>query len=384
VWALAEAGATSAEIPVVGEIHLRLDDAAVELPGSAHLDARTARLTDWGIQHLKRRLADLKRDGRLDSPLAYSGDGPEESQQASAATALRDILTRAGLSDDTVAIISIRAWLGAKVFADGTDRRGDPPARSALVGPDRRVDRIRLAERMKPSDPASDWEKVDALIDYDALHACAAAFPGRPSPEIGSRRRLYPPWYIIFFCALVTVFKSARHADTELARPGAWEHVRERYAQRYPSEPPLPDQPIRRHHWQYAKNLVGPNAWESIRSVFESTAADTARQLGLFDPEGPGSWTHPDLNRIMYGDSKCVTPLFKAKPGDTKVDPITGQIRTLRADPDASNHTTGSGTVVHGIKVAFLMGRTDYVHGRVMLAFEHDGDHNEMKTTMGS
>jgi hypothetical protein len=42
------------------------------------------------------------------------------------------------------------------------------------------------------------------------------------------------------------------------------------------------------------------------------------------DSDGPGSWTHPDLSRMLYADGKVVTPLFRAKPGDKRIDRTTG------------------------------------------------------------
>jgi len=31
-------------------------------------------------------------------------------------------------------------------------------------------------------------------------------------------------------------------------------------------------------------------------------AADRARELGLMDSNGSGSWTHPDLTRMLHAD----------------------------------------------------------------------------------
>ena len=64
------------------------------------------------------------------------------------------------------------------------------------------------------------------------------------------------------------------------------------------------------------------------RAIHRQLAADQAGQLGLLDPDGPGSWTHPDLCRMLYADGKVITPLFKAKPGDTASSTRrTGEIR---------------------------------------------------------
>ena len=49
-----------------------------------------------------------------------------------------------------------------------------------------------------------------------------------------------------------------------------------------------------RHHWQYAKRLVGEEAWGKMRESFRDAAIATALEIGLFDLDGAGSFTHPD------------------------------------------------------------------------------------------
>ena len=67
----------------------------------------------------------------------------------------------------------------------------------------------------------------------------------------------------------------------------------------------------------------------------------------MLDPDGPGSWTHPHLSRMLYADGKVLAPLFRARPGDTRLNKTTGELRLLRAEPDAGLHFegTGEGTV---------------------------------------
>lgn len=69
--------------------------------------------------------------------------------------------------------------------------------------------------------------------------------------------------------------------------------------------------------------------------VHRKAASEQAVGIGLVDPDGPGSWTHPHLTRMLYADGKVVTPLFKAQAGDTKVDKQTGEIKALPYEPDA-------------------------------------------------
>jgi hypothetical protein len=67
------------------------------------------------------------------------------------------------------------------------------------------------------------------------------------------------------------------------------------------------------------------------------------RELGLLDPNGPGSLTHPHLSRMLHADGKVITSLFRAKPGDVCVDKTTGEIKDLRAESDAGLHFEGDG-----------------------------------------
>jgi hypothetical protein len=62
-----------------------------------------------------------------------------------------------------------------------------------------------------------------------------------------------------------------------------------------------------------------------------------------------------------------VTPLYRAKPGTTTADRKTGEIRTLRADPDAHLHITGSGEAAWGNKVVLVSCRLPDPHTRVIV-----------------
>lgn len=115
VWALAEATATTHEIPRVLPQHLDLAAGTVLLGGSSRLEARRASLTDWGGQRLERR---LKAVTSADRPLAYQGASiSPATMQTSAAKALVKTLGKAGLrSDPRVKPGSVRAWAGRRVF----------------------------------------------------------------------------------------------------------------------------------------------------------------------------------------------------------------------------------------------------------------------------
>lgn len=135
IWALAEAGASSGEIPRVTVGDVRLDAGVVRLPGSAHTDARVAPLGTWTAQQLRRHLDEVGEDrGHLH---LYNGAGRPESMQASISGAVGAILQRAGLHEESdVRPRSVTAWAGQRVF-DETGRIEDVARRLGLRSLDR-------------------------------------------------------------------------------------------------------------------------------------------------------------------------------------------------------------------------------------------------------
>ncbi len=118
-WALAEAGARTSEIPAVRIQDLGPDHRSVFLHGGSKYQPRWALLTEWGALQVERRIRAL-RLGSADALLVYAGAGSPESRQASAATAIRTILVRAGLGDEPdLRPASVLAWAGACLFTQG-------------------------------------------------------------------------------------------------------------------------------------------------------------------------------------------------------------------------------------------------------------------------
>lgn len=109
-WALAEAAATTSEIPLLTRRHLNhpQQPSTAILPGTRRTDSRIVRLTDWGAAILARHLADVP-DG-YDVPLAYRGAGAEVAQQAATCKLISLILDTAGLTDPDIRPDSVRLW----------------------------------------------------------------------------------------------------------------------------------------------------------------------------------------------------------------------------------------------------------------------------------
>jgi hypothetical protein len=231
-------------------------------------------------------------------------------------------------------------------------------------------------------------DRLEALVANDALFELAAAVPSTP-PERGGRPRMYPPYAWVLFDALLSVYGSARRTEAELAHPMVWGHLRGLIQRRLPEQPELwlPAQPMRRHHYSYGRSewLTRPDVLAELRRIHQATAIRTAQAIGLLDPDGPGSWTHPHLSRMLYADGKVVTPLFRAKPGDTKLDRETGELRPVRAEADAGLHVEGTGEMVWGTKFVIVAVRTTDIHGRVILDVDWvPSPGGEAATAMGS
>src|SRR5690606_21695799 len=86
------------------------------------------------------------------------------------------------------------------------------------------------------------------------------------------------------------------------------------------------------------------NTLPLLISEFERGSAPQAIEMGICDPDGPGSLSHPHPLRTLTSDGKVITPLSRAKPSTPIVDRTTGEIVDYRkADHTAKLHVTGGG-----------------------------------------
>jgi hypothetical protein len=216
----------------------------------------------------------------------------------------------------------------------------------------------------------SSLEYVEAILRNDAVYELAALILG-PDPQRGGKRRQYPAFMLIVYEALISVYRSARRVEAEISHPLVWDLmrrvVRERFARDLSQW--LPAEPMRRHHYLYGRNRLLVPIREQLRNLLEQVAARQAvEDLGLCDPDGLGSPTHPALTRMVYADGKVVTPLWRAKPGERRLDKKTGELRPLRYEADAALHITGSGEPAWGTKHVMIATRSDDIHGRMILS----------------
>jgi hypothetical protein len=213
-------------------------------------------------------------------------------------------------------------------------------------------------------------ERVEAIVRNPAVYELATLIP-EPDRSRGGRRRHYPVFMWIIYEVLLSVYDSARQVEAELAHPVVWDFVRRLVRERFPKDPSqwLPETPMRRHHYLYGRTtyLARPDTLKALAARHRELATGQAREVGLVDPDGPGSWTHPDLTRMLHADGKVVTPLYKAQPGETRVDKQTGEILAKRFEPDAALHFRGDGETARGTKFVLVAARDENVHGRVIL-----------------
>lgn len=114
VWALAEATATTHEIPRVQTEDLDLGSETVRLSGSAKTLPRIAQLTPWGVHAIAARLEVVDTPSEA---LTYHGKGSSRSMQASSSAALAKTLKEAGIrTDPSVKPESVRAWAGQRIW----------------------------------------------------------------------------------------------------------------------------------------------------------------------------------------------------------------------------------------------------------------------------
>ena len=115
-WALAEATCRSSELPNVSGDDIDLDSGQIWIAGGKTTEPREGQLTAWGVVQVRARLEELDAPTR---PLVYSGRSPSHAGQVAGASAIVDVLTRAGLHQEPdVRPGSVAAWAGRRVLEE--------------------------------------------------------------------------------------------------------------------------------------------------------------------------------------------------------------------------------------------------------------------------
>jgi integrase/recombinase XerC len=115
-WALAEATCRSSELPHITADDVDLGSGRVWIAGGKTTNQREGWLTDWGMVQVRARVEEVKVPSRS---LVYSGGSPSDAGQVAGASALVDVLTRAGLHHEPdVRPGSVAAWAGRRVLEE--------------------------------------------------------------------------------------------------------------------------------------------------------------------------------------------------------------------------------------------------------------------------
>lgn len=232
----------------------------------------------------------------------------------------------------------------------------------------------------------SSLERLEAILRNPAVYELAKLIPNNKQT---GRKRVFPNYMLFVYDALLSVYGSARNVETELSHPYVWKFMRRLVKKLFSNEPRmwLPSQHFRRHHYEYGRNryLTDPEIFDQVQELHRQLAAQQAQELGLLDPEGEGSFTHPHESRMIYADGKVITPLYKAKPGERRVDKQTGEIKNIRFEADADLHWQGDGEIAYGTKFLMTAVRTPDIHGRIILDVQWVANKGgEAKTAMQS
>ncbi|MDP9342528.1 MAG: hypothetical protein M3Q23_10655 [Actinomycetota bacterium] len=232
---------------------------------------------------------------------------------------------------------------------------------------------------------ASTSEVLDAVVREGAWLPAAEVIPPKRQGTVGAPRT-YPEFTWTLLEELLWVIGSASTTKLmrELGRGGVWRTIRKKLRRHWPELPELPHDPPARQTFEYYLDRYLANSDETMERRLQRHAKVSTQQAieaGNFDPAGGGSSTHPTVERTVYGDGKVIDAQYKSKPGTTRVNRKTGEVRPVRFDPDAWWYAEGGGDLVWGIKFAVLSTRR--AEGHFILGFEHVAkDHDEAKAAL--
>jgi hypothetical protein len=151
----------------------------------------------------------------------------------------------------------------------------------------------------------SSLDKLEAVVRNSAVYELAKVIPEKQPGEAG-RPFEFPTYMPFIFEGLISVYGSARKVDAELQHRYVWKMLRRLVKKMFPNDKSmwLPAHRFRRHHYIYFRNryISDPVILEQLQEKHRELAAEQARELGLLDEGGEGSFTHPSLDRLVYAD----------------------------------------------------------------------------------
>lgn len=234
---------------------------------------------------------------------------------------------------------------------------------------------------------ASSRSRIKAILRHRAIYEIGAEL--EPEAAVG-RPRSNPAYVTLLFAALARVARSTVRVETDLMEPEMWMFVSHEINTTLRRErlelPPPGRKPPGWHHWRRLRDdhLATDEGIAALQRLHLPRAVALARQVGLLDPHGPSSLTHPSHLRAIYGDGTIVRPMYRppkkaevsAEDGTkvTKfVHPTTGELVDdpgRRYDADVALHHGHAGPALGHGYVAWHT-RAPGPYGRVMLHIGH-------------
>ncbi|MGO4604516.1 hypothetical protein [Terrabacter sp. 2YAF2] len=234
---------------------------------------------------------------------------------------------------------------------------------------------------------ASSLTRIRAVLASPTLYRLAAAL--EPERPVG-RPPANPVYVTLAYGVLARVLRSGVRVQLDLHERHTWTMVRALLEQGLAASgveaPPPGLHPPTWDHWRWLRDqhLATDEGLARLGEAFPPLAVRTARDIGLLLPHGPGSLTHPDPTRCVYGDGTLVRPLYRPPQATTVIDPDgsthlayphprTGELLEHpagRYDPDLREHHGQLGPVLtHGY--VFWHARGPGRYQRVVLGADH-------------
>ncbi|MHA3838268.1 hypothetical protein ACXR8F_21350 [Terrabacter sp. AAH1] len=234
---------------------------------------------------------------------------------------------------------------------------------------------------------ASTLARIRAVTASPTLYRLAAALDYE---RLVGRNPTNPLYVVLAYGVLARVLRSGIRVQVDLQDRATWMMVRAQLEQGCAAAgidaPPPGLRPPVWGHWRWLRDrrLTTDDGLALLEDVFPRLAVDTAHRIGLLLPTGPGSLTHPDPARCVYGDGTLVRPIYRPPEAVTVTEPDGGthiayphpRTKELlehppgRFDPDLQLHHGQLGPVqTHGYVCWHARGPELYQ--RVVLAAAH-------------
>lgn len=234
--------------------------------------------------------------------------------------------------------------------------------------------RLGTIDRMRAVLSSAAIIRLGAQLDYE--HRV-----GRPTA--------HPPYVMMQFAALARLARSGVRVEVDMAEPRTWAFAREVIVNAITSHhldvPPPGRAPPTWEQWRNFRDhhLITDDGLAMLARAYPPVAVEVARSIGQLSPQGPGSVSHPDASRTVYGDGTIVHPMYHPPEAVRATQPDgsihlrypdhTGRLRDEpegKFDPDLVEHHGQRGPVLGHGYVAFHT-RGVHRYQRVVLAVEH-------------